>query len=111
MAFVIIGCRLPNGLTLELPGKPPVVLNGQNSAQAGRPIILLSEDDCGYTEVDADFWQAWKAAYKGFAPLESNAIFEAKNKTDAKSIAKELKKEKTGHEPLPQKTGEISKAE
>lgn len=111
MAFVTIGCRLPNGLILELPGKPPVTLNGQNSAQAGSPIILLSEADCGYTEVDAEFWQAWKTAYKGYAPLENNAIFEAKNKADAKAVAKELKKEKTGLEPLPQKTGAISKAE
>jgi len=111
MASITIGCRLPNGLILELPGKPPVPLNGQNSAQAGSPIILLSESDCGFTEVNADFWAEWKKIYKGFAPLESNAIFEAKNRADAKDIAKELKKEKTGHEPLPQKTGAISKAE
>lgn len=111
MAMITIGCRLPNGLILELPGKPPVELKGQNSAHGDSPIIMLSENDCGYTDVDADFWQAWKTAYKGYAPLESNAIFEAKNRTEAKSIAKELKSEKTGLEPMPQKAGEISKAE
>jgi hypothetical protein len=111
MGFITIGCRLPNGLILELPGKAPVTLKGQNSAQEGRPIILLTADDCGYTDVDADFWQAWKAAYKGFAPLENNAIFEAKNRNEAVSIAKELKDEKTGLEPMPQTSGEIKKAD
>ena len=111
MATVTIGCRLPNGLIIELEGKPPVKLNGQNSAQANSPIIMLSPADCGYTEVDADFWQAWKTAYKGYQPLESQAIFEAKNSSDAKAIHREIKNEKTGLEPMPQTDGKIEKAE
>lgn len=118
MATVTIGCRLPNGIILQLDSGHEVKLNGQNSAQEGSPIILLSERDCGYTDVDASFWEAWKAQVtRGpdgstvpFAPLASQAIFEAKNERDAKAVHAEVKKEKTGHEPMPQKSKDIEAA-
>lgn len=111
MATVTIGCRLPNGIILQLDSGHEVKLNGQNSAQDGSPIILLSERDCGYTDVDASFWDAWKTQVGAdFAPLKSMAIFEAKNERDAKAVHAEVKKEKTGHEPMPQKSKDIEAA-
>lgn len=112
---ITIGCRLPSGIVLELPGKPHVHLNGQRQAQERSRIILLSEDDYGLTEVDADFWAEWKRVYGGsgdnmFAPLKNGAIFEAKNASEAKAVQKELKNEKTGHEPMPQAQGNIDAA-
>jgi hypothetical protein len=109
---VTIGCRLPSGLILELAGKSPVVLAGQRQAQERSPIILLSEEDVGYTEVDADFWEAFKKLHpsdgeQAFAPLKSGAIFEAKTRNEARAKAKDLQKEKTGHEPLSQETKDI----
>ncbi|WAX22785.1 hypothetical protein MAJJADAN_00023 [Pseudomonas phage Amjad_SA] len=99
---VTIGCRLPSGLILEVNGKR-VELQGQRQAQEGREIILLGESDFGVTEVDAAYWEAFKKEVgPEFAPLKSKAIFEAKNEKEAKAIHKEVKKEKTGHEPLPQ---------
>lgn len=108
---VIIGCRLPSGILLELANGQSVEIAGQRQAQERSPIILLSEDDYGITEVDADFWAQWKKEFAGFQPLESGAIFEAKNDKDAKAIAKELRKEKTGHEPLSQSAKGITKAD
>jgi PHD/YefM family antitoxin component YafN of YafNO toxin-antitoxin module len=107
---IVIGCRHPVGIVLEHDGVQ-VTLAGQNQNKQG--IVLLSQDDYGETIVDASYWAAWKKANAGFAPLETGMIFEAKNQSEAKSKAKELKKEKTGHEPMPQVdgTGKIESAE
>lgn len=112
MSTVTIGCRLPNGIVLDLgdPNVPPVVIEGQRQAQERSPIIILTEDDYGVTEVDASFWEKFKERVgPEFAPLKSGAIFEAKSKKDAGAIAKELKGKKTGHEPLAQEIGNIKK--
>lgn len=99
---VTIGCRLPSGLVIEV-NDIQVTLAGQRQSQERSPIILLSEDDYGLTDVDADYWEAFKKRVgQDFAPIKSGAVFEAKNHGDAKGKAKELKKEKTGHEPLSQ---------
>lgn len=113
MSTVIIGCRLPSGIILDLgdPTKPSVELNGQRQAQENSPIVILSNDLYGTTEVDTEFWEAFKARVGAeFAPLKSGAIFEAKNEKEAKAKAKDLKEAPTGHEPLPQKTKDIEKA-
>lgn len=111
MAQITIGCRLPNGIVLELATGHKVTLNGQNDAQKRSPVILLSEEDCGYTDVDAAFWEKWKAEVGAeFAPLASLAIFEAKSQRDAEAVHREVKKEKTGHEPMPQKAKDIEAA-
>lgn len=108
---VTIGCRLPSGLVLEVNDKR-VPIAGQRQAQEGRPIILLSQDDVGFTEVDADFWEAFKKRVgPEFAPIKSGAVFEAKNPGEAKAKARELKKEKTGVEPLPQEAPGIKSAD
>lgn len=96
---IVIGCRLPCGVVLELGGKQ-VALAGQNQNKSG--IVLLSQDDYGETIVDKSFWDEWKKMNGSFQPLASGAIFEAKNQSEAKAKQKELKKEKTGHEPMPQ---------
>lgn len=112
---ITIGCRLPSGIVLELPGKAPVHLAGQRQAQERSKIILLSQDDYGVTDVDLDFWNEWKRLHSGngenmFAPLKNGAIFEAKNTSEAKAIQKELADEPTGHEPMPQVQGNIESA-
>lgn len=112
---IVIGCRLPTGIVLDLIDKSGkhvhVRLNGQNSAQEDSPIILLSERDYGETIVDAEFWEAWKAKYADFEPLVNKAIFEAKDEREAKAIHKEVKGIKTGLEPAPQEDGTIKKAD
>lgn len=99
MAKIVIGCKLPNGLTLVLRNKEKetedrVTLLGLNSSKIiGANYIT--------TEVDADFWAQWKASVgANYAPLKSNAIFEARNETEALAKAKEFRKEKTGFEPM-----------
>ena len=116
MANITIGCRLPSGIILDLEKDGKVVssveLAGQRQAQERSSIIILSEADYGLTEVDADFWAAWKKQVgPEFGPLKNNSIFEAKNKTEAKAKAKDTKDQKTGLEAMPQDAPNISKAE
>ena len=111
---IFIGCRLPNGVEIEAvdaSGKmQKVTLLGQNSAQARSPIIILSPDDYGLTEVDEAFWVAWKKDFAEFPPLLNGAIFEAKSEKDADAIHDELKDEKTGLEGIPQTDKNIEQA-
>ena len=92
---IIIGCRLPNGITLSHPKNPKqiVTLNGLNKS-------LIIGANHVTTEVDSAFWTAWKAANKEFTPYATNNIFEATSVKNAADTAKELTKEKTGFEPM-----------
>jgi hypothetical protein len=95
MAKIIIGCRLPNGLVLT-HGNSSATLAGLHSSK----IIGATHVT---TEVDAELWEAWKTLMgKDFAPLKTGAIFEARNETEALAKSKELRKEKTGFEPMQQ---------
>ncbi len=98
---VMVGCRLPNGMVLSHPKDPTVkvVLNGQYSPITDSGIYLPPKP-YGVTAVDAEFWEAWKAAYQGFPPLKTRAIFEAKSIAELESKSREMEKEKTGLEPM-----------
>lgn len=110
MSTVTIGCRLPSGLILEV-GDVSVELNGQRQMQENSPIVILTADMYGTTEVDESFWNAFKDRVGAeFTPLKSGAIFEAKSEKEAKAKAKDLKESPTGHEALPQKSKDIEKA-
>lgn len=112
MSTITIGCRLPSGIVLDIGDhSAKVELAGQRQAQARSSIIILNDDDFGTTEVDAQFWEAFKKRVgPDFAPLKSGAIFEAKSEKEAKAKAKDLKGQKTGHEPISQDEAGITKA-
>ena len=100
---VAVGCRLPHGLILrvELEDKQiELELKGLNSTGKGlngEPIIV---SDHIINAVDKEFWELWKKQNaKTFQPFLNQAIFEAGSYADAKSLANELKNEKTGFEP------------
>lgn len=97
MAKLVIGCKLPNGLTLVHPKQKGVrvTLAGLNSARIIGATYVT-------TEVEQDFWDSFKAAHSDFAPIKTGAIFEARSGTEAQAKAKELKDEKTGLEPIQQ---------
>lgn len=90
MPQIIIGCKLPNGLILELDDKR-VILNGANSA-----IIIGGH---GITEnVDADFWAAWLAKNKGMSFVKAGHVFAHEKPANVAAQAKERASEKTGFE-------------
>ena len=96
---ITIGCRLPNGLTLAHPNpdvKVKVTLAGLHTDRPGKIIGAPYVT----TEIDADFWETWKTAYKDYAPLKNGAIFEARTEQEAKAKSREFEKTKTGLEAL-----------
>ena len=99
---ILIGCRLPNGLVLHHPvnRELTVQLAGTSSAPTEGGLYLPPKS-YSTTEVDAEFWAAWKAAYVGFPPMKNRAVFEARSEQEAASKAKEAAKEKTGFEQMP----------
>jgi hypothetical protein len=94
---VVIGCRLPNGIILEHPENPAkkVLLNGLNK-------VTIIGAPYAHNDVDSDFWDAWLEVNKDFAPLKNGAIFVAKSSEHAAAKGREVAKEKTGFEAMPQ---------
>lgn len=102
---IVIGCKLPNGIVLRNPvkGGKDVTINGLHKS-------LVIGADHVTTEIDGDFWEAWKAKNEEFDPLKSGAIFEARSVNDAAAIAREQTERKTGLEPMKQEAMGVKKA-
>jgi hypothetical protein len=104
MAKVVIGCRLPNGLTITHPTtKAKVTLAGTFSSK----IIGATH---ATTLVEQEFWDTWKKAYSDYAPLKNGSIFEARSGTEAGEKAKDLEDEKTGFEPMARDAAGVKEA-
>jgi hypothetical protein len=94
MATVIIGCKLPHGLTFKGQKGQRITLNGMNTS----PIA----GGHGITHVDEDEAAVFFATHADFAPVKNNAIFynQSDRIEDVAAMAQELKDEKTGLEGL-----------
>ena len=105
---VLIGCRLPNGLVLHHPQNRDLTVKiaGTSSAPTEGGLYLPPKM-FATTEVDAEFWAAWRVAYVGFPPLKNRAVFEAKSEQEAAAKAKEVTKEKTGFEQMAKTAGGV----
>lgn len=111
---VTIGCRLPNGLIIHDPNCTDPAERGTQVKLNGPKLLVADGRNIGAsfvtTEVDADFWIAWKKVYANYGPLVKGFIFEARNQSEATAKAKELQKEKTGFEQMPQQAMGVVKA-
>jgi hypothetical protein len=100
---VIIGCRLPNGFVLQHPNNPGVRVTLRGTyADKSESGLFLPPRPYGTTAVDAELWAAWKEAYQGYPLLKTHTIFDAKSEGEAAAKGRELEKEKTGLEGMPQ---------
>lgn len=104
-ATVFVGCKLPHGIRLEISANPFnfVDINGLN-----RATIIGAE--YATTEVDAEFWVQWLAENKDFPVLTAGALFAANDLSSLAAKAREVSKEITGFEPMPQTVGELKPA-
>lgn len=114
--FIMIGCRLPNGFTINAHDKDPelrVTLNGQNKDPAYKraPFIVLAGDAFGVTPVPARAWDKFKKENPDFPALTNGAIFVAKSYDDAEAMARELEKENTGFFAMPQTADGVKPAD
>lgn len=103
--FVMVGCRLPNGFTINAHDKNPemrVTLVGQNKDPAFRraPFIVLTGDSYAITPVPEQAWEKFKAENKDFPALQNGAIFVAKSVDEADAIARSMENENTGFFPM-----------
>lgn len=108
LTAVLIGCRLPHGLTLNHPKYPRdikkrVTILGMNSSKIIGATFIT-------TEIDSEFWKLWKTAHSDHPALANGAIFEADTEADAKAMGKEFASEKTGFEPMLQEALGVSKS-
>src|SRR5487761_58432 len=99
--IILIGCRLPNGLVLHHPKNKnlTVKLQGTYETKLDNGLYMPARP-FSTTAVDAEFWAEWKAAYVGFPPLKTRAVFEARSEQEADSKAKNAERVKTGFEPM-----------
>lgn len=91
MALVTVGCKLPNGLHLDLDGRRATI-NGANSSR----IV----GGYGLTEVDKDLWEAWAKAYAESPLIKNGLVFAQGSAASAEAKAKEQAEIKSGLEPL-----------
>jgi hypothetical protein len=107
--IVVVGCKLPSGLFLELiphnegwnppPTGPRVRLNGSNSVDRTihvNPRILTY----GRTTVNKSFWDQWLAANKESEIVKKGFVFAEEKVVDFRAHAKEMLPERTGLEGL-----------
>lgn len=91
MATVSVGCKLPHGLIIKTGGKSVALAGANSSAIIG---------GYGLTEVDKDFYDAWRKEFATFAPLKNELIFVQESRAKAEGRAKEQAEVKSGLEPL-----------
>lgn len=117
---VLIGCKLPHGLIMEVvdPGmmtnaegrpiqglhpKPHsgkrVILKGANSLRTN-PNAAQGVFPYAVTQVDKDLWDAWIARHKDEPMVKNGFVFVAKSEKDAQAMGKERATERTGLEAL-----------
>lgn len=123
---VTVGCKLPNGLVMELPepaaGRQllpgPIgerhVLAGANSKLVKTPIGFVTSGTYRYgvTQVPKEFAEAWFARHKDFDFVKRGMVFMVNNEASANAAAKERENDaatRTGLEPLGEKDSRLPK--
>lgn len=105
MAKVTVGCRLPNGISLDHPTdlNKKITLAGSNKER-------IAGSGYGLTEVEKDLWDAVEASHKGLSFFVNGSIFVAKNAADAEIAVREVAKESTGFEKIRQDADGVKKS-
>lgn len=102
-AVVLVGCKLPNGLHLEVNGTT-VVLKGRaqflipNKDRRFKNPEIIEGDS--FTIVPRDFAEAWFKAHENYPPVKNNMVYMVENRADAGAVADETRDVKTGLEKL-----------
>ncbi|EMB4114254.1 MULTISPECIES: hypothetical protein [Serratia] len=92
---VTVGCKLPNGLVLEVDGHQQAV-----AGYRGEDVRIIG--GYGLTPVDKELWDAWLKIHKDQPYVKNGVIFAQDNGNSARAQAKEQEKLKSGLDPLPQ---------
>lgn len=91
---VTVGCKLPNGLLIDVGGKVVRLLGANSSSVIG---------GYGLTEgVDKDYFDTWLKEHANQPYVKGDLVFAQAKTNSAQSKASENAKVKTGLEGLPQ---------
>lgn len=94
MSKVTIGCKLPNGIIMQV-GEKSVRINGWNNN-------AIKGGSHGITEgVPADMWEAWRKEYAESRLVKGEFIFACGESRQAEAKARDHKENRSGHEQLP----------
>lgn len=96
---VLIACKLPYGLHLDL-GKQRVTLNGSGKSEKVGRFFSISSEAYGLTKVPRDFWESWFKANSNLDAVKKGYIFASESRKDLKAEAKEKSDLKTGLERI-----------
>lgn len=111
---IIVCCKLPNGILLELGSEETG--DHESVKLAGSAHYQMPSDtrkfknpellDGGYsiTIVDKDFWDAWEAKHKNFVPLRRGLIFTSANRNEAQAQSRDNAENKTDLEQVKPKS-------
>lgn len=103
--FIFVGCKMPNGIWLNLDAYEVVSKeHGIVRREEGRKVQLkgnavafgkpdLSIDGYVFTKVDREFWDKWLETHADSPLLKDNLIKAAKSEGDKKSVSREMEKE------------------
>ena len=101
---VIIGCKIPNGLILQV-GEQCVNIKGANSSRLVFGYGVTSD-------VSLDFWEAWLAENKDRDLVKNGLIFANNDVKSTKDNLKDGQNNPSGLEPLdPDQSGEVTRAD
>jgi hypothetical protein len=106
---VIVGCKLPNGLLLQV-GNQTMRVNGRSQYRMPSPTRKDRNTDVKYadglTVLNKDFWDTWVKEHRDYAPVKSGAIYASPSRSDAVAKARDTEEMKVGFEPMdPLKAG------
>jgi hypothetical protein len=115
MDTVVVACKLPHGMHLEVRNpagmvEKRVTINGARlkTSATGRELNTHETTDdfgkgYGLTfNVPADFWARWSKENADYPPFARGFIFAQDNPVEAKAQAREMSDLQTGFEPLSQ---------
>lgn len=96
MNTVIIGCKTPNGILMQVPGVDrEVFIKGWNKSE------LIGGHGITHN-VPQDLWEAWRILFKDHPLLTNGLIFAHAEEKSTKAEAKEKKGTKSKMEQLDQ---------
>ncbi len=98
MATVIIGCKIPNGLIMEVNGTKVQILGSHKAGVIG---------GYGRTSVDGDFAETWFKLHAGHPAVVKGIIFKADTPKAAEDVAKQTATVRSGLEGLDPENPEI----
>jgi len=99
MPDIIVACKLPHGLHLDVPGKGRVTLKGTALPEDVRRENPLP-GGFSLTSVDADFYAAWLKRNEDLEAVKRGFVFASARRDAAQGQARELDELETGLERL-----------